>query len=166
MGTCPACNGSTREPVPESSQRYIKYNARWGHWGCSGYEPAGPGPFQDGQGYEGGTYPCGNCGGTGLAIFEQKQSEHVSSLRPSRKTQWLRLPEYEYVVEVRDRFAEPQPVSAPDTYLQALLDVVKYAELKGVALKSSPRPDEWFLQVPHTYNMRITITQVKAGENE
>jgi hypothetical protein len=63
MGTCPVCEGSTRKPVPESSQRYIKYNARWGHWGCFGYEPAGPGPFQDGQGYEGGTYPCGNCGG-------------------------------------------------------------------------------------------------------
>jgi hypothetical protein len=72
--------------------------------------------------------------------------------------------EYEYVVEVRDRFAEPQPVSVHDTYLQALLDVVQYAELEGVALQSSPCPNEWFLQVPHTYNMRITITKVKVEE--
>ena len=62
-GTCPACQGSTRRPVPESSQKYLRYNARWEHWGTAGYQPAGPGPFVDGQGYEGGTFPCNNCGG-------------------------------------------------------------------------------------------------------
>jgi hypothetical protein len=62
-GTCPACQGSGRRPVPEDSRQWIKYNAQWGHWGVAGYEPAGPGPFTDGQGYEGGTYPCNNCGG-------------------------------------------------------------------------------------------------------
>jgi hypothetical protein len=68
MGCCPACNGTTRQPVPESSQRYIKHNARWGHWGIAGYQPAGPGPFADGSGYEGGTLPCGNCGGQHMAM--------------------------------------------------------------------------------------------------
>ena len=63
MGTCPVCAGTSRRPVPESSQRYIRYNARWNHWGTAGYQPAGDGPFVDGQGYEGGTFPCNNCGG-------------------------------------------------------------------------------------------------------
>ena len=67
QGPCPVCNGTARKPVPEDSQRYIKYNARWGHWGVSGYAPAGPGPFADGQGYEGGTLPCGNCGGSTMS---------------------------------------------------------------------------------------------------
>ena len=66
-GTCPVCNGTARRPVPEDSRRYLKYNARWGHWGVAGYEPAGEGPFVDGQGYEGGTYPCDNCGGQTMA---------------------------------------------------------------------------------------------------
>ena len=64
MGVCPACEGSTRRPVPESSRRYIKHNSRWGHWGISGYLPPGPGPYKDGQGWEeGGTFRCDNCGG-------------------------------------------------------------------------------------------------------
>lgn len=63
LGTCPACEGTLRRPVPESSRRYIKHNARWGHWGIAGYQPAGPGPFVHEQGYEGGTLPCCNCGG-------------------------------------------------------------------------------------------------------
>jgi hypothetical protein len=63
QGACPVCDGSTRRPVPEERRRYIKHNARWGHWGLSGYQPAGTGPFADGQGYEGGTLPCRNCGG-------------------------------------------------------------------------------------------------------
>lgn len=63
QGTCPACDGTTRIPVGEQSRRYLRYNARWGHWGIAGYQPAGPGPFVDGQGYEGGTLPCTNCGG-------------------------------------------------------------------------------------------------------
>jgi hypothetical protein len=62
-GICPVCDGGTRRPVPEDTRRYIRYNARWGHWGISGYVPAGEGPFVDGQGYEGGTFPCDNCGG-------------------------------------------------------------------------------------------------------
>lgn len=64
MGVCPACEGSTRRPVPESSRRYIKHNAKWGHWGTAGYQPPGPGPYVQGQGWEeGGTFPCNNCGG-------------------------------------------------------------------------------------------------------
>ena len=70
---------------------------------------------------------------------------------------------HEYVVEVRDRFREPVPVSTVDNYGQALLDVAKYAELAGVRLSSSPVPDEWFLAVPHTRNMRITISKVEKG---
>lgn len=61
--TCPKCDGTTRRPVPEDSRKYIKHNARWGHWNIGGYQPAGPGPFADGTGYEGGTLPCDNCGG-------------------------------------------------------------------------------------------------------
>jgi hypothetical protein len=68
-GTCPACNGTARKPVPESSRRWIKHNARWGHWGVAGYQPPGPGPYADGQGYEeGGTFPCTNCGGQTMSI--------------------------------------------------------------------------------------------------
>jgi hypothetical protein len=63
VGTCPACEGSGRRPVPEDTQKYVKHNAKWNHWGISGYEPAGPGPFADGSGYEGGTLACRNCGG-------------------------------------------------------------------------------------------------------
>ena len=66
-GTCPACDGSGRRPVPEESRKYLKHNAKWGHWGLGGYEPAGPGPFADGSGYEGGTLPCNNCGGQTMA---------------------------------------------------------------------------------------------------
>lgn len=62
-GICPGCQGGTRRPVPEANRPYIRYNARWGHWGVGGYLPAGEGPFRDGQGYEGGTLPCTNCGG-------------------------------------------------------------------------------------------------------
>jgi hypothetical protein len=62
-GTCPKCDGTARRPVPEDSRKYIKHNARWGHWGIAGYDPAGTGPFTDGTGYEGGTFPCNNCGG-------------------------------------------------------------------------------------------------------
>lgn len=68
VGVCPACRGDGRRPVPEASQRYICYNARWGHWGTAGYEPAGDGPFADGQGYEGGTFPCKNCGGQYMSM--------------------------------------------------------------------------------------------------
>jgi hypothetical protein len=68
IGTCPVCAGSARKPVPEESRRYIKHNARWGHWGIAGYEPAGQPPFADGSGYEGGTLPCTNCGGKTMSL--------------------------------------------------------------------------------------------------
>lgn len=68
QGICPVCDGSTRVPVSEDSRKYLKYNARWGHWGIAGYKPAGEGPFVDGQGYEGGTFPCGNCGGQYMSM--------------------------------------------------------------------------------------------------
>jgi hypothetical protein len=67
-GTCPVCDGTTRRPVPEDTRRYIRYNARWGHWGIAGYQPAGAGPFADDQGYEGGTLPCCNCGGQTMSM--------------------------------------------------------------------------------------------------
>lgn len=68
LGTCSVCLGSTRRPVPEETRKYIKHNARWNHWSIAGYEPAGPGPFVDGQGYEGGTLPCTNCGGQTMSL--------------------------------------------------------------------------------------------------
>ncbi len=68
LGTCPQCHGSTRMPVPEETQQYIKYNARWGHWFIAGYQPAGTGPFADGTPYEGGTLPCDNCGGRTMSL--------------------------------------------------------------------------------------------------
>lgn len=72
------------------------------------------------------------------------------------------MSEYEWVVETRNSFEEPQPVSTVGSYVEALFDVAKYAELAGVALKPSSVPDEWFLQVPHLYNKRITITKVEV----
>jgi hypothetical protein len=67
-GVCPVCDGTTRRPVEEDGQRYIKYVARWDHWSVAGYQPAGSGPFVDGQGYEGGTFPCTNCGGQYMSM--------------------------------------------------------------------------------------------------
>lgn len=43
MGTCPVCNGTTRVPVPEASQRYRHV--------LGGYDAATD------------TIPCSNCGG-------------------------------------------------------------------------------------------------------
>jgi hypothetical protein len=68
LGICPVCNGTARRPVPEDTRRYIKHNARWGHWGIAGYKPGGEGPFADGCGYEGGTLPCTNCGGQYMSM--------------------------------------------------------------------------------------------------
>lgn len=88
LGTCPACEGSTRRPVPEVNRRYIKHNAKWGHWGTAGYLPPGPGPYTQGQGWEeGGTFPCNNCGG-------QTMSSKATGLVPLRSDGTPCLHEY------------------------------------------------------------------------